>query len=71
MFVHPIIAEELAQLRQVLEVIDGEPATSGPSEAGLVRELEGLRERMREGTEAKDQGALMQQWTEQSALLQR
>jgi DNA helicase-2/ATP-dependent DNA helicase PcrA len=71
MFVHPIIAEELALLRQVLEIIDGEPATSGPSEAGLVRELEGLRERMREGTETKDQGALMQQWTEQSALLQQ
>lgn len=68
---HPIVAQELELLRQALQVLDEEPAGSGPSEASIVRELESLREQIQSGTETKDQGALVQQWNQHSALLQQ
>lgn len=68
---HPIVAQELELLQQALRVIDEEPATTGPSEASIVRELESLREQMQEGSEAKDHASLVQQWNQHSALLQQ
>jgi DNA helicase-2/ATP-dependent DNA helicase PcrA len=68
---HAIVSEELGLLGRVLEVLDEEPSRVRPSESSIVAELDRLRAALVEGTDAKDRGALMQQWDRQSALLRQ
>jgi DNA helicase-2/ATP-dependent DNA helicase PcrA len=66
-----IVNEELELLRRVIDAVDQTPANSAPSEDSLVEELERIRQALVEGTDTKDEGALMQQWDRQSALLKQ
>jgi DNA helicase-2/ATP-dependent DNA helicase PcrA len=66
---HPIIADELAMLQQVTNLLNEVPTVTGPSETAVVEELTRLREMMREEVKVEDQAALMEQWNRQSALL--
>jgi DNA helicase-2/ATP-dependent DNA helicase PcrA len=66
-----IVNEELDLLQRVIGVLDDSPADSGPSEDAVVEELEHIRQSLVEGTDTKDEGALMQQWDQQSALLRQ
>jgi len=68
---HPAVTQEVALLDEVNAKLDSAPASRLPSEAALVAELTRLREQMREHTKAEDQGALMEQWNRQSALLEQ
>jgi len=66
-----IVNEELGLLRRVINAVDDGPANSAPSEEALVDELERIRQALVDGTDSKDEGALMQQWDRQSALLKQ
>jgi len=66
---HPIVADELALLQQVTNLLNDVPTVAGPSETAVVQELTRLREMMREEVKVEDQAALMEQWNRQSALL--
>ncbi len=66
---HPIVDDELTLLRRALELLDRIEATAPPSEQPVVRELDHLRETLREGVKTEDHAALVQQWDRQSALL--
>lgn len=66
---HPIVADELYVLQQVNALLHDVPTVSAPSETAVVGELTRLREMMREEVKVEDQGALMEQWNRQSALL--
>ncbi len=65
----PIVAEELELLEKVSHRIAemDEPVTA--DEAPIIEELENIRERLIDGSEAKDTLALTQQWHRQSSLL--
>ncbi len=66
-----IVQEEEDLLRAVLAVLDNGPERTGPSEASIVAELERLRALLLEGTEEKDRAAILQQWHQQSSLLEQ
>jgi DNA helicase-2/ATP-dependent DNA helicase PcrA len=66
-----IVTEELDLLQRVIKAVDAHPVSSGPSEDAVVAELERIRQALVEGTDSKDEGALMQQWDRQSALLRQ
>jgi DNA helicase-2/ATP-dependent DNA helicase PcrA len=66
-----IVNEELGLLQRVISAVDDGPASSAPSEEALVDELERIRQALVDGTDSKDEGALMQQWDRQSALLKQ
>jgi len=66
-----IVNEELDLLRRVIDAVDQAPTSSAPSEDALIEELERIRQSLVEGTDTKDEGALMQQWDRQSALLKQ
>ncbi len=66
-----IVEEELALLEEVHQRLAAFTTPSVPSEAALVRELETLRDEIREGTKLEDRPALLQQWDRQSALLRQ
>ncbi len=66
-----IVQEELALLGAVNARLTAVASAVVPSEAGVVRELEHLRETLRDGVKAEDQAALLQQWDRQSALLRQ
>jgi len=67
----PIVDEELALLERARRSLAEEPVGSGPSEAAILSELERIRASLIGGEDLKDQGALMQQWDQQSALLRQ
>jgi DNA helicase-2/ATP-dependent DNA helicase PcrA len=66
-----IVNEELKLLERVIDAVDEGPANSAPSEDALIDDLERIRQSLVEGTDTKDEGALMQQWDRQSALLKQ
>lgn len=66
-----IVAEELELLRRVMTVLDATPHDSPLSEEAVVAELESIRRSLVEGTDSKDEGALVQQWDHRSALLRQ
>jgi DNA helicase-2/ATP-dependent DNA helicase PcrA len=66
-----IVNEELSLLQRVIDAVDEGPASSAPSEHAIVDELERIRAALVDGTDSKDEGALMQQWDRQSALLRQ
>ncbi|MFQ5666707.1 MAG: UvrD-helicase domain-containing protein [Candidatus Binatia bacterium] len=68
---HPIIADELKLLEQVTTLLNEPRAGVAPREAPLESELRRLRELLRDGVKAEDQGALLEQWNRQSALLEQ
>ncbi len=68
---HPVVEEELALLARVAKQLAEEPEPPAPSEDSLVQELSRLREALISGSDAKDAGALHQQWERQSALLRQ
>ena len=68
---HPIVDEELALLGTVNARLATVTAAPPPSEAAVVRELEHVRETLRDGTKTEDQAALLQQWDHQAALLRQ
>jgi DNA helicase-2/ATP-dependent DNA helicase PcrA len=65
----PIVAQELRLLDQVLAELDRVQERSGASEDALLQELDHLREALVDGSEAKDHGAILQQYERHSALL--
>jgi DNA helicase-2/ATP-dependent DNA helicase PcrA len=66
----PIVEDELHLLTQVTATLEATPAPAPPSDASLVRELQHLRDALRE-SKTEDQPALTQQWDRQSALLRQ
>jgi len=64
------VDEELSLLRRVLELLRATDADTAPSEESVVRELDHLKDALREGVKTEDHAALVQQWDRQSALLQ-
>ena len=66
-----IVEEELALLAQVRERLATHAGPTAPSEAALVRDLETLRDQLRDGAKTEDRPALLQQWDRQSALLRQ
>jgi DNA helicase-2/ATP-dependent DNA helicase PcrA len=66
---NPIVAEELDLLDQVTRRIAEMAPPVTADEAPIVEELKRIREQLLDGTEAKDTGALTQQWHRQNALL--
>ena len=68
---HPIVEEELALLARVTALLAENPEPPAPSEAGLVRELERLRELLISGSDQKDRASLQHQWDRQNALLRQ
>jgi DNA helicase-2/ATP-dependent DNA helicase PcrA len=68
---HRIVEDELRLLRAVSATLAATPAPTAPSDASLVRELEHLRDALRESSKTDDQPALVQQWDRQSALLRQ
>lgn len=67
---HRVVDEELRLLGRVLELLRATEADAPPSEESVVRELDHLRDSLREGVKTEDHAALVQQWDRQSALLQ-
>ncbi|MGE4607922.1 MAG: UvrD-helicase domain-containing protein, partial [Myxococcota bacterium] len=65
----PIVAEELELLEKVSHRIAEMDDPVIADEAPIVEELKSIRERLLDGSEAKDTLALTQQWHRQSALL--
>lgn len=66
-----VVSDELRLLRDARAALEQGSVRPSPSEAGVVRELERLRELLVEGADAKDRAALLDQWDRQSALLQQ
>jgi len=64
-----VILEELSALEDVTGRLAKIPPSKTASEVPIVRELERLRERLLSGDENKDQSALMEQYHNQSAIL--
>jgi DNA helicase-2/ATP-dependent DNA helicase PcrA len=67
----PIVVEELELLGRVLRAVEEASHDEEPSEEGLVRDLERLREILVSGQEQKDRLALLDQWNRSEALLQQ
>ncbi|MCW5893252.1 MAG: ATP-binding domain-containing protein [bacterium] len=67
----PIVDEELRILAQVRAALETTRAATAPSETAVVRELEQVRDALREGAKTEDRPALLQQWDRQSALLRQ
>ncbi len=67
----PIVADENDLLAKVRAAINETPpeAVVSPSEPQLLKDLERLREALREGEKTEDRAALLEQWNRQSALL--
>jgi DNA helicase-2/ATP-dependent DNA helicase PcrA len=68
---HPLVNEELELLAQVEHLLARLPGVASASEQAVIAELRRLRELLLSGTEHKDQAALMEQWNQQTALLQQ
>jgi DNA helicase-2/ATP-dependent DNA helicase PcrA len=66
-----IVEEELALLARVAKALQEESTAATPSEAPILRELEGLREQLVSGQESKDEMALTDQWHRQTSLLKQ
>lgn len=66
-----IVEEELELLEEVQRRLAAHMAPVAPSEAAVVRELETLRDELRDGAKLEDRPALLQQWDRQSALLRQ
>ena len=64
-----IVEEELELLARVAKALEAESTAASPSEAPILRELEGLREQLVSGQENKDLMALTDQWHRQTSLL--
>lgn len=67
----PIVEEELALLARVAKALETESTAATPSEAPILRELEGLREQLVSGQDQKDHMALTDQWHRQTSLLEQ
>lgn len=64
-----VVLEELKALADVLKKLAQIPPAKTASETPILRELERLRERLLSGDENKDHSALMEQYHNQSAIL--
>ncbi|HXJ33364.1 MAG TPA: ATP-binding domain-containing protein [Candidatus Eisenbacteria bacterium] len=68
----PIVEEELRLLAEVSARLDATAPEHAPSETSLVKELEHLRDSIRDGgTKEEDRGALVHQFDRHSALLKQ
>ncbi len=68
--VHPVVADELAQLESVSRLLAENPYDTPPSEKSIVAELVRLREELPKSKE-EDRGALLMQYDQQHALLRQ
>jgi DNA helicase-2/ATP-dependent DNA helicase PcrA len=68
---HPVVAQELRLLEDVLRALADEPGRDDAAEESIVRELERVRELLLSGEEQKDRLALLEQWDRGSALLRQ
>lgn len=68
---HGIVLEELALLERVRERLADPTPVGDSGEASLVKELTRLREILVDGSEAKDAGAIHQQYEQGTALLRQ
>lgn len=66
-----IVEEELSLLSAVREELDKGSQHAAPSERGIVRELERIREQLLSGGGQTDRAALSWEWNRQSALLRQ
>ncbi|TDJ17259.1 MAG: DNA helicase UvrD [Deltaproteobacteria bacterium] len=67
----PIIAEELALLERIRDLLEKLPPKEVPSEEPIIRELERLRDQLVGGQENKDAMALHEQFHRQESLLRQ